>query len=101
LHIAGRAVDVSVQVELIVIAAPPSVLTEVISDTPEIWPNRFSNGAATVEATVAGSAPGKFAWTLIMGKSTRGMGLQAGNGTRSRPPKTGRQPATTFQPVGE
>jgi hypothetical protein len=50
------------------------VLTEVISDTPEIWPNRFSSGAATVEATVAGSAPGKFAWTLIMGKSTRGMG---------------------------
>jgi hypothetical protein len=58
----------------IVIAAPPSVLTEVISETPEIWPSLFSRGAATVEATVAGSAPGKFAETLIIGKSTRGIG---------------------------
>src|SRR5258708_5175938 len=58
----------------ILIAAPPKVLTEVISETPEIWPRRRSSGAARVEATVAGSAPGKFAETVIMGKSTRGIG---------------------------
>src|SRR5580765_8754033 len=55
------------------IAVPPSVLTEVISDTPEIWPRRRSSGAATVEATVAGSAPGRAAETEITGKSTRGI----------------------------
>jgi hypothetical protein len=48
------------------------VLTDVISVTPEICPNRRSNGAATDEATVAGSAPGNEAETEITGKSTRG-----------------------------
>src|SRR5258708_26206885 len=57
-----------------VIAAPPKVLIEVISETPEICPRRLSSGAATVEATVAGSAPGKVAETVIIGKSTRGIG---------------------------
>ena len=41
-----------------VIAQPPRVLTEVISVTPAIWPRRRSSGAASEEATVAGSAPG-------------------------------------------
>src|SRR5438477_8096174 len=52
---------------------PPSVLTEVISDTPEIWPSRRSSGAATEDATVAGSAPGSEDETMMMGKSTRGI----------------------------
>src|ERR1017187_10280278 len=46
---------------------PPSVLMEVISDTPEIWARRRSNGAARAEATVAGSAPGNDAETEMMG----------------------------------
>src|SRR4051794_17649579 len=49
---------------------PPRVLTEVSSDTPEICAIRFSNGAAREEATVAGSAPGNEADTMIIGKST-------------------------------
>src|SRR5262245_38881973 len=61
------------------IEVPPNVLTEVISDTPDIWPSRRSSGAATVEATVVGSAPGRFACTVIMGKSTRGMGATGRN----------------------
>src|ERR1043166_548844 len=55
-----------------VIEHPPSVLTDVISVTPEICPSRRSNGAATDEATVAGSAPGNEAEIEITGKSTRG-----------------------------
>ena len=50
------------------------MLTEVISVTPAIWPRRRSSGAASEEATVAGSAPGKAAETMIIGKSTRGIG---------------------------
>ena len=49
------------------------MLTEVISVTPAIWARRRSSGAAREEATVAGSAPGNEAETLIIGKSTRGM----------------------------
>ena len=52
--------------------APPSVLIDVISETPEIWLSRFSNGAASDEATVSGSAPGREAVTMMTGKSTRG-----------------------------
>src|SRR5258706_7257155 len=52
---------------------PPSVLTEVISDTPAICPSRRSNGAANEDATVAGSAPGSDAETEITRKSTRGI----------------------------
>ena len=56
-----------------VIEVPPSVLTEVISVTPEIWASRRSSGAASEEATVAGSAPGSEAETETIGKSTRGI----------------------------
>src|SRR5712671_5829110 len=52
---------------------PPSVLTEVISVTPAIWPSRRSSGVANEDATVAGSAPGNVADTVIIGKSTRGI----------------------------
>ena len=50
----------------------PSELTEVIWSTPEIWPSRRSNGAATVAAITEGSAPGRAADTRIIGKSTLG-----------------------------
>ncbi len=59
--------------------APPSVLMEVSSATPEIWARRRSNGAASEEATVAGSAPGSDALTEIIGKSTRGIGATGRN----------------------
>ena len=56
------------------IEVPPSVLFEVISVTPEIWPRWRSSGAASEEATVSGSAPGSDAPTEIIAKSTRGIG---------------------------
>ena len=56
----------------ITMEVPPSVLAEVISVTPEIWLKRRSSGAASDEATVAGSAPGSVAETVTIGKSTRG-----------------------------
>ena len=56
-----------------VIEQPPKELAEVISVTPAIWARRRSSGAAREDATVAGSAPGNEAPTLIMGKSTRGI----------------------------
>ena len=44
-----------------------------ISVTPGISPRRRSSGAATVAAMVSGSAPGRLAVTLMVGKSTVGM----------------------------
>ena len=51
----------------------PSELREVSSVTPAISPSRRSSGAATVAAIVSGSAPGRLAVTLMVGKSTVGM----------------------------
>ena len=51
----------------------PSELREVSSVTPGISPSRRSSGAATVAAMVSGSAPGRLAVTLMVGKSTVGM----------------------------
>ena len=42
------------------------------SVTPAISPRRRSNGAATVAAMMLGSAPGRLALTLMVGKSTLG-----------------------------
>jgi hypothetical protein len=55
-----------------VMLVEPSELIEVISMTPEISASRRSSGAATVAAMVAGSAPGRFAVTRMVGKSTAG-----------------------------
>src|ERR1035437_10098315 len=52
----------------------PSVLAEVISVTPAIWPNCRSRGVATDDAIMAALAPGKLALTEIVGKSTSGRG---------------------------
>src|SRR5438477_12599610 len=51
----------------------PSELREVISFTPGISPSRRSSGAATVAAMISGSAPGRLALTLMVGKSTVGI----------------------------
>jgi len=50
----------------------PWPLSEVIWSTPAIVENCFSNGVATAEAIVSGLAPGRLAFTVIVGKSTFG-----------------------------
>jgi hypothetical protein len=55
-----------------VIVAEPSEFDDVSSVTPGISPSRRSSGAETVAAMVIGSAPGRLADTLIVGKSTVG-----------------------------
>src|SRR6266705_1228856 len=45
---------------------------EGIWSTPAIVENCFSSGVATAEAIVSGLAPGRFALTLMVGKSTFG-----------------------------
>jgi hypothetical protein len=55
-----------------VMLVEPSELREVISVTPEISASRRSSGAATVEAMMVGSAPGRPAVTEMVGRSTLG-----------------------------
>jgi hypothetical protein len=50
----------------------PWLLVDVIESMPGTVVNTFSSGAATAEAIVSGSAPGRLAETLIVGKSTFG-----------------------------
>src|SRR5882672_2227641 len=52
----------------------PRPLEEVICVTPAMRPNWRSSGVATAEAIVSGLAPGRFAPTPIVGKSTCGRG---------------------------
>src|SRR6202050_5352901 len=52
----------------------PSVLVEVISVTPAIWPNGRSRGVATEEAIISALPPGRLALTEMVGKSTSGSG---------------------------
>ena len=73
LHVARRAVDVAVEIELDGDAGRAERAAEVISVTPAISPSRRSSGAATVAAMVSGSAPGRLAETRMVGKSTVGM----------------------------
>src|ERR1035438_6749093 len=47
-------------------------LTDVISASPLIWPNCRSSGVVTDEAITSGLAPGYWAVTWIVGKSTGG-----------------------------
>src|SRR5262249_34558988 len=65
----------------------PSELREVSSVTPAISPNRRSSGAATVAAIVSGSAPGRLAVTLMVGKSTVGMLATGRKGEATAPPR--------------
>src|SRR5262249_25708780 len=57
----------------IVTRLEPSELREVSSVTPAISPSRRSSGAATVAAIVSGSAPGRLAGALVVGKATVGL----------------------------
>ena len=50
----------------------PSVLIEVNSLIPEIWPSWRSSGRATALAIVSGLAPGSAASTRIVGRSIAG-----------------------------
>ena len=52
----------------------PSELSEVISVTPAMRPSARSSGVATVDAMVSGLAPGIWACTRMVGKSTCGRG---------------------------
>ena len=56
------------------ISVCPNVLVEVISLMPAILPNVRSSGVATVAAMVSGLAPGSWARTRMVGKSTWGRG---------------------------
>src|SRR3954453_19803781 len=50
----------------------PRIEVDVIDDTPAIVENCFSRIEATEEAIVSGLAPGSWAETWMVGKSTRG-----------------------------
>src|ERR1039457_6107102 len=52
----------------------PRVLEDVISVTAAMRPNWRSSGVATDDAMVSGLAPGKLAFTEMVGKSTWGKG---------------------------
>src|SRR5215471_6201791 len=75
---AGRSVSAALSIlrarsNWTVTRVAPNELREVSSVTPAISPSRRSSGAATVAAIVSGSAPGRLAVTLMVGKSTVGM----------------------------
>src|SRR5206468_10815731 len=63
----------------------PRTLVDVISVTPAIRPNCRSSGVATDVAIVSGLAPGKLAWTEIVGKSTCGSDDTGRSGYASAP----------------
>src|SRR5580692_5328889 len=68
-----------------VMLVDPNALVEVICDSPEICANCVSSGVATDEAMVSGLAPGKFADTEMVGKSTCGSGATGNSGKTTRP----------------
>src|ERR1700761_938228 len=53
----------------------PDELCDVIEETPGMVENCDSSGVATALAMVSGSAPGRLADTLMVGKSTAGNSL--------------------------
>src|SRR6476469_2117274 len=55
-----------------VIWVAPRMLVEFIGSRPAIVVNCFSSGVATADAIGSGEAPGRFAETWIVGKSTLG-----------------------------
>jgi hypothetical protein len=58
-----------------VIEVLPCAFVEVMESMPAIVENCFSSGVATAEAMVSGLAPGTFAETRTVGKSTFGRSL--------------------------
>src|SRR5438094_505222 len=71
----------------------PRLDDEVIWSTPAIVENCFSSGVATADAIVSGLAPGRLAFTVIVGKSTVGRSL-TGSRLYAEIPKN-RMPAMT------
>src|SRR5262249_58553830 len=63
------------RVNWMVMFVTPRALVDVIESMPAIVVNWRSSGVATAEAIVSGVAPGKFAMTWIVGKSTFGRSL--------------------------
>src|ERR1051326_4646751 len=57
-----------------VMPVDPRLLDDVISVTEAMRENCRSSGVATEDAIVSGLAPGRPAWTEIVGKSTCGRG---------------------------
>src|SRR5471030_2193851 len=68
-----------------VIRAVPTELCDVISVTSAMEPRWRSSGLATLVATVSGLAPGKLAWTEMVGKSTCGNGATGSLVNANRP----------------
>src|SRR6185312_7625288 len=58
-----------------VIEVEPCVFDELIELTPAMVVNWLSKGVATADAMVSGSAPGRLAFTTMVGKSTLGSSL--------------------------
>src|SRR4029079_9967003 len=83
----------------IVTRVEPSELREVSSAPPAFPPSGRSSGAATVAAIVSGSAPGRLAVTLMVGKSTVGM-LATGRKRYATMPKSSRPMASSVVPTG-
>src|SRR5919109_4538426 len=62
-------------VNWMVMLVTPSALVDVIESMPAIVLNCRSSGVATAAAIVSGVAPGRFAMTWMVGKSTLGRSL--------------------------
>ena len=63
------------RVNWMVMLVKPWLECEVIESMPAMVENWFSSGAATPDAMVSGSAPGRLALTWMVGKSTLGRSL--------------------------
>src|SRR5512137_2527277 len=63
------------RVNWMVMLVAPMPLTEVMESIPAMVENCLSSGVATADAMVSGLAPGRFAVTWIVGKSTLGRSL--------------------------
>src|SRR5579871_24627 len=69
----------------IVICELPRTLVDVICASPAICANCVSSGWATDEAMISGLAPGSWALTRIVGKSTCGSGATGSSGKATTP----------------
>src|SRR5579864_4209956 len=58
-----------------VMLVEPATLCDVIEETPGMVENWDSSGVATALAMVSGTAPGRLAFTVMVGKSTAGNSL--------------------------
>src|SRR5690606_39239021 len=77
----------------------PSLLRELISETPAMEPKACSSGVATLEAMVSGLAPGKLAEIAITGKSISGKDATGKSRKASAPTRTIAS-ASRLEPTG-